>query len=87
MKNINFNNYRKKLADSDKDEITALLGYRCRIKTCQTIRSRLDYCLDAIPYYGIFERLVKDESGWSYTAGQSYPDEIRAVRKIIIELR
>ena len=38
-----------------------------------------------MPTYGILERLTKEGEDWSYRAGQSYPDEIRTIREIILE--
>jgi hypothetical protein len=38
-----------------------------------------------IPRFGIFDRLIKDNGKWRYVAGQSYPEEMREVRKLIIK--
>ena len=87
MKQINFNNYKDKMTEKDKEEIFEILSSRCRQKTKELLAKRLDKHLDLIPEYGILNRLIKEEHGWSYCAGQSYPDEIRTVRKIILELK
>jgi hypothetical protein len=87
MKQINFNNYRDKLTEKDKAEIFEILSSRCRQKTKELLAKRLDKHLDLIPEYGILNRLIKEKHGWNYCAGQSYPDEIRTVRKIILELK
>ena len=87
MKQINFNNYKDKMNEKDKEEIFKILSSRCRQKTKELLALRLEKHLDLIPEYGILNRLIKEEHGWSYYAGQSYPDEIRTVRKIILELK
>lgn len=84
MEQINFNNHRDKLTESDKQEIFELLGKRLREKNARRLKSMLNYGLQCIPHYGILNRLYKDQYGWQYCAGQSYPDEIRTVRNIII---
>ena len=85
MKQLNFNNQRGNLSENDIDAIIELIGHRCRVPTIRRLRSMLTYGRDAIPHYGILERLMKDDNGWSYCAGQSYPDEIKTIRNIILE--
>tara|TARA_R100000781_G_scaffold2334_3_gene3840 strand:- start:2085 stop:2348 length:264 start_codon:yes stop_codon:yes gene_type:complete len=87
MKQINFNNYKDKMTEKDKEEIFEIVSSRCRQKTKELLALRLEKHLDLIPEYGILNRLIKEEHGWFYCAGQSYPDEIRTVRKIILELK
>ncbi len=84
---INFNNYRDKLTKQDKEEIFGIVSARCRQKTKELLALRLEKHLNLIPEYGILNRLIKENYGWIYVAGQSYPDEIRTVRKIILELK
>ncbi len=86
MEQINFNNYRDQLTDSDKQEIFEILSERLREKNRALLQRRLFEHMNLIPYHGILERIIKDDNGWSYCAGQSYPDEIRTVRRIILEL-
>ena len=87
MKQINFNNYKEKMTEKDKEEIFEIVSSRCRQKTKELLALRLEKHLNLIPEYGILNRLIKEEHGWCYYAGQSYPDEIRTVRKIILELK
>jgi len=83
--NNSFNNLKTQLTEQDIDSIVELIGYRCRVETCNRIRSRLKYHPSSVPSYGILGRLTREESGvWEYCAGQSYPDEIRTVRNIIL---
>lgn len=71
------------LTAAEIDELVALLGKRCKDRT----RAQLADALDALPGFGnrgIFGRVLFEESGVSYCAGQSYPDEIRLVRQLVI---
>lgn len=87
MKQLNFNNYRNELTENDIDEIVELFTYRCQIKTVRQIRINLELFRNEIPHYGILERVIKENHGWTYCAGQSYPDEIRTVRNIFKKLK
>lgn len=80
-----FNDLKTNLTENDIDQLVNLLGHRCRVRTCQRIRSVLTYSPSMIPVYGILNRLIKEGDTWHYCAGQSYPDEIRTVREIIIK--
>lgn len=84
---INFNNYRDKLTNKDKEDILLLVTHRCRLTTYRKIKANLDYSLSLIPHLGILERIYKDEHGWQYCAGQSYPDEMRTIRQILKECK
>ena len=82
---INFNNHRDKLTDKDREEIFDILAKGLREKNRRRLRSMLFYGLGAIPHREILGRIqYSEEFGWSYCAGQSYPDEIRYVRSIIL---
>lgn len=81
-----FNEIKSNLEEKDIDQILEIVGYRCRVGTIRRMRSMLTYAVNTIPNYGILERLTRDDWGhWSYCAGQSYPDEIRTIKKIILE--
>lgn len=83
-KQLNFNNQKNKLTEQDIDQIMAIVGARCRIKTLNRLRSILTYHPSSVGNFGILERLIKEGNTWSYCAGQSYPDEIRTVRECIL---
>lgn len=87
MKQLNFNNQKTLLTEQDIDQLIEIIGYRCRVKTVNRLRSVLTYGPSTVPTYGIFERLIKENGSWSYFAGQSYPDEIKTVREIILGKR
>lgn len=80
---INLNNI-KELSENDIDQIIEVIGYRCRIKTIQRLRSILTYGKSTIGSYGIYNRLIKENGKWQYVAGQSYTDELRIVRDCIL---
>jgi hypothetical protein len=86
MRQLNFNNQKSNLSESDIDQIVSIITHRCRIKTTDRVRSILTYSPSLIPSYGIFERLMKEDDGkWHYCAGQSYTDEIRTLRELVIK--
>lgn len=81
----NFTDLKRNLTESDIDQIVALVGKGCRIKTYIRLRSILTYGPSTIEDCGIMRRLSRDKNGqWEYTAGQSYTDEIRTVREVIL---
>jgi len=84
MKN-SFNDLKTQLSEQDVDQIIEIVGHRCRVKTCNRLRSILTYSPSLVPTYGILERLTKENGKWSYCAGQSYTDEIRTLREIILK--
>lgn len=85
QRQINFNNYREKLTTDDIDQIVDLVCERCRASTYNDVRRALTVHSGLIPQYGIFDRIIKEGKKWHYVAGQSYPDEIREVRSLIIK--
>lgn len=84
MKQLSFNELKTQLTESDIDQIVEIVTHRCRARTTNRVRSILTYSPSLIPSYGILSRLLKENNRWSYVAGQSYPDEIKTVRNIIL---
>jgi hypothetical protein len=82
-----FNDLKSNLNENDIDQLVELLGSRVRSQNLAKLRRRLEQFPNLVPSYGILERLTKTEGTWEYTAGQSYPDEIRTVREIILNLK
>jgi hypothetical protein len=85
MSQINFNNSRETLTEADKDQIIALVTKGCRLKNTMRIRSILTYSALSLTHYGIFNRIIKEDGAWRYIAGQSYADEIKTVRELILK--
>ena len=75
-----------KLTEIQKEELIAILTKYCRCKTYDRIKSLITYDLDTvIKNIGWMERFYICEHGHvKYCEGQSYPCEIRAIRKHII---
>lgn len=67
----------------DVAALVNLLGHRCREETKELLRARLEN-VDALPSFGIFGRVMLDDHGPSYCAGQDYPSEIATVRRLIL---
>lgn len=76
-------NKRHTLTDNDIDQIIAIIGYRCRIKTINKLRFSLNW-FPHRPNYGIYSRLIKENGKWAYICGQSWNDEMRTLRQCII---
>ena len=64
------------------DELVKLIGSGCRQDTKDRLYRRLSM-LSLMPNYGIYNRV--DILPIGYCAGQSYPDEIRTVRQLILK--
>lgn len=85
MKQLNFNNQKEVLTTDDINQLVHIICHRCRVKTYTRVRSILTYGKGTIRPYGILDRLIKEDGIWFYCAGQSYPDEIRTIRNLIIK--
>lgn len=72
------------LSASDRDDLVKLLGHRCAAKTKEILAARLA-SVETLPNYGLLDRVLLNDEGVSYCAGQDYPSEIAAVRRIIIQ--
>lgn len=84
MKQKNFNNCKGNFELTDVYALASIIGHGCRKKTKDKLISTLIYETAKIPCYGILERLMFENFEWSYCAGQSYRDEIRTIRNIIL---
>lgn len=74
------------LTDKQKESLFNLFGKGCRQKNRERLWRRLDMSLSLWPNYGIFGRVhLEDDGRFSYCAGQSYPDEVRTVRELILK--
>jgi hypothetical protein len=72
------------LSPTDVDDLVKLLGHRCAAKTKEILAARLAN-VESLPNYGILDRVLLNDEGVSYCAGQDYPSEIAAVRRIIVQ--
>jgi hypothetical protein len=71
------------LAEIELDELMGIIGSRCRVETKEVLRARLSN-VAALPNFGIFSRVMFEDRGVSYCAGQDYGSEIATVRRCII---
>jgi hypothetical protein len=74
----------KQLTESEIESLVELLGKRCQARTINALRRSLKD-ITTIGLYGIYGRVVFTDGQSRYDAGQSYPDEIRTVRQLIIK--
>ena len=89
---VNFNTKKHSLNEDDLNQLTKIIGMKCGTKTRFRIRNMIARYPSAIKEYGIFERIVADTyiginghvRSWHYIPGQSYNDEIRTIRNLII---
>lgn len=84
MKQFSLNELKDKLSESDIDSIVSIVGHKCQLRTKNRLRSILTYSASSIGSFGIYGRLIKENEGWIYVAGQSYPDEIKTLRECIL---
>lgn len=84
MKQQSFNDLKTNLTEDDINEILLIVGAYCRVKTIQKLRANLNYFPVSMETCSIMSRLIKENGRWQYVAGQSYPDEIRIVRNIML---
>jgi hypothetical protein len=84
MNQKNFNNCKSNFELTDVYALASIIGHGCSQKTKDRLISTLIYETAKIPSYGILERLMFENFEWRYTAGQSYVDEIKTIRNIIL---
>ena len=83
-KQYTYTDLKKELNKDDIKQISEILGHRCRKDTKAKIKKRLKDFAGSVPVYGVVNRLICEKGRWQYCAGQSYPDEIRTLRKIFL---
>lgn len=73
------------MSDEQCENLAVFLGKGCREKTKKRLLSICKYGLLSVELCGILRRVnLEPDNTWSYCAGQSYPDEIRVVRNVIL---
>lgn len=76
------------LTEAQKDELVSLLGSRCRKDTLSRLRRRLDSLpcqTQVLEYPAVAGRMKIYDTYCQYVPGQSYMDEIRLLRKAILD--
>lgn len=79
-----FKDGQRCLTEAEQSSIYILLAKGCREKTRAKLSRRVELPLALWPDYGIFRRVSFDNGQAEYCAGQSYTDEIRTVRQLIL---
>ena len=76
---------KKGLTEEEQLWLVCVFGKHCQGRTKAQLAAVARWIPD-IPNRGIYERVLFGEYGQavSYCAGQSYPDEIRTVRELLI---
>lgn len=72
------------LTEQEQASLAALLGKGCRAKTKQRLAYKLALPLYIYQDYGIYRRVSFDNGRAEYCAGQSYANEVRVVRDLIL---
>jgi hypothetical protein len=72
------------LTEAEQDSLYILLAKGCRAKTREKLSRRVKMPLALWSDWGIFRRVSFDNGQAEYCAGQSYTDEIRTVRELIL---
>jgi hypothetical protein len=78
---------RIEIPSEHREALAEFFGKGCREKTKKRLRSICLYSLNSIELCGVLQRVEYDpdyKGIWSYCAGQSYTDEIRTARNVIL---
>lgn len=71
------------LSENEKQSLLDLLGKGCQAKTKRMLEFSIGH-IECKSNYGIYSRVHLENEEARYCAGQSYPDEIRTVRQLVI---
>ena len=73
----------KALTETEQAELLVIVGKGCQDRTKSMLKAKIS-CIPDVENFGIYGRVHLDEAKVSYCAGQSYPDEIRTLRKCLL---
>ena len=76
---------RAELNAQERDSLFALLSTRCRAKTKDKLRARIDLLGPAFSNYVIYGRVLFRDNRAEYTVGQCWIGERRLLRRLIME--
>jgi hypothetical protein len=74
------------LTEAEQDSLYILLVKGCRAKTRAKLVRKVALPLALWEDFGIYRRVELDAGVFYYCAGQSYTDEIRTVRDLILDI-
>lgn len=72
------------LTDQEADSLAELLGKGCHVRTKRKIAHVCGWLVSRGDTWSCFDRVSFADGEASYCAGQSYPDEIRRLRKTVL---
>jgi hypothetical protein len=75
--------YNIELTEIQVESFIDVFGKHCQQRTKSRLRSVITYRA-GLSNYDIYNRVMFTEVGCSYVPRQSYPDEVRTVRRLII---
>ena len=77
-------NNQEEFTEAEKSGLYELLTGYCRQDTKARFSRKLNVPLSCWANYGIYGRVMFEGDKITYCAGQSYTDEIRTIRKLIL---
>ena len=72
------------LNDEQKRQLLCLVSKHCKGQITEKLRRRIELPLSLWNDENRFSRVTFDDDGVSYIAGQSWPDEMRDLRNLIL---
>lgn len=72
------------LTDAQKHELLRMVSKYCRTETTNKLARRINLPLSLWQDAGIFSRVSVTDDGLSYICGQSWRDEMRTLRNLIL---
>lgn len=72
------------LTEKQKSDIFSFVGKGCRENTKAKLSRRLDVPLSLWERFGIYSRVVLNDTGAHYICGQSWNEEMRTLRDCIL---
>jgi len=72
------------LNEEQKRQLLCLVSKKCRAKTTEKLRRRIELPLSLWNDFDRFSRVTIDDDGVGYIVGQSWPEEMRDLRDLIL---
>lgn len=80
-----FNQLRQNLSEDDINQLTKIIGKGMRKENKSRLTLSIELNSSTMPYYGIMERLVKNEKNqWLYIVGQELTSELKIIRSLFL---
>ena len=69
----------------ERDSLCELLAARCSAKTKEQLRIYIDMLCPICKNYGIYRRVIFRDNRAEYIVGQDWIEELRVLRRLIME--